>query len=124
MEQHLRIAETIANVLDNQFSILGFRFGLDPLLNFVPFLGAVLSGALSLYLIWVALEFDVSPETRARMLSNIGFDFLIGLVPVVGTFADFFVKANIRNIRLLREELARRPMEGIVIDQHVARAAS
>jgi hypothetical protein len=39
------------------------------------------------------------------MLGNVGVDFLIGSVPVVGDLFDFAWKANRRNARLLEAHL-------------------
>ena len=44
----------------------------------------------------------------ARMLGNVGVDFLIGSVPIVGDLFDFAWKANRRNARLLEAHLNRR----------------
>jgi hypothetical protein len=41
------------------------------------------------------------------MLGNLGFDALVGLVPVVGDLLDIGYKANRRNLRLLRRHFAR-----------------
>ena len=43
--------------------------------------------------------------TLARMLGNVGVDFLIGSVPVAGDLFDFAWKANRRNARLLEAHL-------------------
>ena len=64
---------------------------------------------------WVAAgEVDWAPpidsrtiydELRPRMLGNIGVDFMLGAVPVVGDVLDFAWKANRKNARLLEQHL-------------------
>jgi hypothetical protein len=43
------------------------------------------------------------------MMLNVVADALISAVPVIGNVADIFFRANVRNVRLLRE--ARREVE-------------
>jgi hypothetical protein len=38
---------------------------------------------------------------QARMLGNIAIDLLVGAIPFLGDVADFFWKANTRNLALL-----------------------
>jgi hypothetical protein len=38
-DPRLKNIARISKLLDSQFKIGGFRFGLDPIINFVPFLG-------------------------------------------------------------------------------------
>ena len=38
-----------------------------------------------------------------RMLGNVALDALAGTVPLLGDVFDLFYKANIRNLRLMRE---------------------
>ncbi len=45
--------------------------------------------------------------TMIRMLGNVGFDWAIGLVPVVGDAADFLFKSNSRNLKLIKRHLDR-----------------
>jgi hypothetical protein len=49
----------------------------------------------------------------ARMLGNLGFDALIGLVPVIGDLVDIGFKANRRNVRLLHRHLSARSGSGV-----------
>ena len=43
----------------------------------------------------------------ARMLANIGVDFMLGAVPLAGDALDFAWKANRKNARLLEQHLRR-----------------
>jgi hypothetical protein len=44
---------------------------------------------------------------KARMIGNVGFDWLIGLVPFGGPVLDFFFHSNTRNLRIIRRHLDR-----------------
>jgi hypothetical protein len=47
----------------------------------------------------------VRKRTLARMIGNIVLDFLVGTMPVAGDLFDFVWKANLRNLRLARQDL-------------------
>ena len=40
-----------------------------------------------------------------RMLGNIGFDTLVGAVPLAGDVFDFLFLSNTRNLRIIRKHL-------------------
>lgn len=111
-KSHLRFASTLTNILENQFSILGFRFGLEPLLGLIPGLGDVLALLLSLYLIWVGIQMNLPGEKIGQMLFNVILDFIIGLVPIAGDIGDFAYRANHRNLMILEEFTERDMIEG------------
>lgn len=103
MQGHYRTAKLLARVLDTQFKIGKFEFGLDPLLDFIPGLGGVITLILSLYIIWIAKAARVPDKEIGQMIRNVIFDFILGLIPVVGYVGDFFYKANIKNIAILEK---------------------
>lgn len=105
MEYHLKNAKRIAWLLDNQFSIGSFRFGLDPLLGLFFGVGNMVTVLLSTYIVWIAWEMQTPAGILARMIFNIAVDFLIGLIPILGQLLDFGVKANQKNIELLENYL-------------------
>jgi hypothetical protein len=82
--------ERMSTLLDNKFSIGGFRFGLDPLLNLIPYAGQFVAFGMSLALVVV-------------MLRNVLLDAILGSIPLIGYAFDFFNKANKKNVKLLRE---------------------
>jgi hypothetical protein len=41
----------------------------------------------------------------ARMAGNVGFDWLLGLIPWVGAIPDFFFRSNTRNLRMIKSHL-------------------
>jgi hypothetical protein len=103
MEHHLVLAESLTDLLDNRFTIFGFRFGLDPLLDLIPWAGDLLAAFLSLYLVWIGLQIGLPQERIHQMLRNILIDFLIGAVPFLGVIGDALYRANSRNMKILRE---------------------
>jgi hypothetical protein len=103
ISNHLKTARIFALLMDNQFSFLGVRFGIDSIIGFVPGIGDLLSFFLSLYLIWIGFEMKLPAEKIAQMVSNVLLDTFIGSVPLIGDIGDVFFKANIRNLRILEE---------------------
>ncbi|HSC89364.1 MAG TPA: DUF4112 domain-containing protein, partial [Polyangiaceae bacterium] len=51
--------------------------------------------------VWVALQLSAHPIVIARMLVNLGLDALLGAIPLLGPIADFFYRANLKNVALL-----------------------
>jgi hypothetical protein len=95
--------EQMATLLDNKFNIGGFRFGLDPLLNLIPYAGQVVSFTMSMGLVIVMLRNGAGSKVGVKMLLNILLDAILGSIPLLGYAFDFFNKANKKNVRLLRE---------------------
>lgn len=100
--QHL---EWFAKLLDNQFKIGGFSFGIDPLLGLIPVLGDIIPLIFSVYLIILAKSEDLEDYVIHQMIGNMVIDFIIGTVPLVGDVGDFFFKASQKNLLLLKREL-------------------
>lgn len=107
--ERLRRIERLEFWLDRRFKLPLVRLpvGFDGILGLVPGVGDTVSAALSAYLIWEAHQAGADRATKARMIRNVGLDYLLGLVPVVGSVADFFYKANTKNLALLKEHLGR-----------------
>ena len=96
--------DRVSWLMDNKFTIgMGrFRFGLDPLLNLVPYLGNLIGASISAMLVVIMWRNGVSGKVVILMLLNVLIDLLIGAIPIIGQVGDFFYKANARNIRLLK----------------------
>jgi hypothetical protein len=99
----------LARTLDSAVRIpgTGIRVGADAVLNLIPGVGTAVSKGLSGYLVYEARRLGVPTGTLMRMMGNVGIDFLIGLVPLVGWAGDVFYRANTKNMALLREHLDR-----------------
>lgn len=110
--RELRWVERVSTLLDNKFKIGGFRFGLDPLLNFFPVLGQTITFATSVLLVLVMFRNGVSSKAATKMLLNSIFDAILGSIPILGNIVDFFFKANQRNVKILKEHYNEGKHEG------------
>jgi hypothetical protein len=106
-EAALRRVAGLAYWLDDRFRIPGTsrRVGLDGLLGLIPGIGDTATTLVAAYIVIEAARMGVPKRTLARMLGNVGVDYIIGLVPLAGDLADLAWKANRRNARLLHEHL-------------------
>ncbi len=93
----------LARLLDSQFSIGNFKFGLDPLLGLVPGLGDFISLTISGGFLALAAKHGASRKLLILMALNVLLDAVIGSIPILGQIIDFFYKANDRNVRLLEK---------------------
>lgn len=108
-EETLQHLERIADMLDSRWRIPGtsWRFGLDAVASVVPVAGSLSTALISAYMIKRAHELGAPKRLMAQMVGNIAFDAVVGSVPVVGPVFDLAVKANRRNVRLLRRHFER-----------------
>lgn len=110
--ERLRASErrimAVSRIMDTAISVpgTGFRFGLDPILGLVPWVGDILSAAVGLWIIAEASRFDVPRIVLARMAWNTTIDLLIGMIPIVGDAFDFVSRSNERNVELFRRHAA------------------
>lgn len=90
------------------FHIFGYRFGWGGIISIVPVVGDLASVALSLLLFKMAREVDggLPLEVQGYLLLNIIIDFVVGLIPFVGTLVEVMYKANSRNALVLEKYLA------------------
>ena len=82
--------------------------GLDGLLGLIPGIGDTATALIASYVVLEAARLGVPKRTLARMIANVGFDFIVGLVPLLGDLGDFAWKANRRNARMLHDHLLAR----------------
>ncbi len=118
METKLKFASFIANLLDNQFELYGRRFGLNGVLGIIPGVGDIIPTILSLYLIRVAVQMRLPTIKIVQMLWNVIFNFLIGLLPVVGDYIDLFNHANLKNLAILKEYSKNPIIEGKIVEEN------
>jgi len=99
--------EAMEKLLERMFVIPGTKqaVGLDVILDLVPGIGDIAGAALGSYLIWEARNVGMSKLQMSRMAGNVGFDFLLGLIPWVGAIPDFFFRSNSRNLKLIKRHL-------------------
>jgi hypothetical protein len=101
----LESLDRLARLLDDfiRIPVLNIRIGLDPILGLVPWVGDTVTSLLSLYLIGSAIQYRAPKVVIMRMAMNVAFDYLLGIIPLVGDASDFFVKSNRWNVNLLRK---------------------
>lgn len=99
--------EGMEHLLEGLFKIPGTkqRLGLDVILDLLPVGGDVVGAALGAYMVWEARNLGMSKAQMARMFGNVGLDFLLGLIPLVGAVPDFFFRSNTRNLKIIRKHL-------------------
>lgn len=96
--------------------VLGWRFGLDAIVGLIPGFGDTSTSLVSFYILAAAVRYRVPKITLLRMGMNIGIDYLIGSLPVVGDFADAWWKSNRMNMDLLRKRATAPPGEARASD--------
>ncbi|MBW0144598.1 DUF4112 domain-containing protein [Sphingomicrobium clamense] len=99
--------EKLEVLLERMFTVPGINqpVGLDAMLSLIPGVGTVSAAALGSYIAWEARNLGLPKWKMARMSLNIGFDMLLGAIPVVGVVPDFFFRSNSRNLRIIRKHL-------------------
>ncbi|MFT4093493.1 MAG: DUF4112 domain-containing protein [Niabella sp.] len=102
-DPRLGMVRHVSRLMDEQFSIGGFKFGLDPILNLIPFAGDLSGYIISVALIITMVQHGASGKVAAKMVVNASLDALIGAIPFLGWIFDFVYKANTRNVKLLAE---------------------
>ena len=102
-----RRVEAMEQLLERLVVIPGINkpVGLDVILDLVPVVGDFAAAALGAYIVWEAKNLGMSKTQIARMAGNVGFDWLLGLIPWVGAVPDFFFRSNTRNLRIIRKHL-------------------
>ena len=97
--------ETLARLMDDQFELFGFRFGLSFIIDLIPEIGDVITTLIALYIFGLAMQYKISKLTIIHMFLNIVIYFLVGLIPWLGDLFGVWWKPNRRNLRLLQTAL-------------------
>src|SRR5258705_313250 len=105
LQTDLARARWLADLLDTKFSVGGFRFGIDPIIDLVPVLGDTVMFVAGLYPLHLARKHNLPKRTQWRMIGNLVIDYVIGIIPIIGAVFDAAYKANIKNVALLERAL-------------------
>ena len=110
--------EALERVMEHLFTIPGTnrKVGLDVMLDLIPVIGTTAAAALGTYLAWEARNLGMSKTAVARMAGNIGFDWMLGLIPWVGAIPDLFFRSNTRNLLIIKRHLDKHHPETGIID--------
>ena len=114
-EQRLAQVRWLARMMDDNFAHPGHAISASAGIRCsgcLPGFGDVLTSALSLLIVHHAWQTGASKLTLARMLGNVGVDFVVGAIPFLGDLFDFAFKANRRNARLLEQHLHKQAARG------------
>jgi hypothetical protein len=102
MGNHLQNARILAELMDNKFSLFGIKFGIDPILGFLPLIGDFITVFVKLYFIWIAFQLKIDLKDILKIICISFIDFFAGLLPIIGDLADIKYKSceKIYNILL------------------------
>jgi hypothetical protein len=110
----LRWIEQVTGLMDSKFNIPGtnFKFGLDPIIGLIPFIGDLSTFGVSAMMVYTMSKHGVSRKVIILMMLNIFLDTAIGSIPILGNVFDFFYKSNNRNLSLLKKHYAEGKYQG------------
>jgi len=111
--------EALEHILERAWVIPGINrpVGLDVVLDILPVAGDAIGALLGSYLVWEARNLGMSKWQMARMFGNVGIDFLLGAIPVIGAVPDFLFRSNSYNLRIIRNHLDKHHPETVLIDR-------
>jgi hypothetical protein len=108
LEADVARVRRLAQLLDSQFSIVGYRIGWDPIIGLVPVVGDLVTALIGIYPIVIARKHGLGGWLQARMGLNIFIDWLVGEIPLIGDLFDAAYKSNLKNADLLEYAVRRR----------------
>ncbi len=105
-ERQVKIDESLEKLswlMDDfiRLPVIGWRVGLDALVGLIPGFGDTATSLVSFYILVSAVRYGVPKVTLLRMGMNLGIDYIVGSLPVVGDFFDAWWKSNQQNVDLL-----------------------
>ena len=111
--------EAMEHLLEGLFTIPGTnrKIGLDVILDLIPVGGDAIGALMGAWMVWEARNLGMSKTQMARMFGNVGIDFLLGIVPVVGAIPDFLFRSNTRNLKIIKRHLDKKHPASAIIDQ-------
>jgi hypothetical protein len=118
--------EAMERLLERLFVIPGVKqpVGLDAILDLIPVVGDIAAAALGAYIVWEARNLGMSRWQMARMLGNVGVNWLLGLlsvIPVVGVIPDLLFRSNSYNLRIIKKHLNKHYPDTRLIEGEVTR---
>lgn len=95
--------------------------GLDVMLDAIPGIGDAIAAAMGAWIVWEARNLHMSKWQIARMAGNVGIDFTLGIIPLVGAIPDFFFRSNSINLKMIRRHLDKHYPETAVVEGEAIR---
>lgn len=108
VEEELAALRRFARILDNQFEVMGVRFGADALVGLIPVAGdavTLIAGTTALY---TSVRLKLPWHVHTRVVLNLLTDAGIGAIPILGDAFDFFFRSHKRNFRLVEHHVLER----------------
>ena len=97
--------ETWVELLDTKVGAGKLQFGIDPLFNFIPGIGAFIPALFTLFLVIVGVVAKVPLKVTLLMTGYLAIDFLVSLVPFAGIPLDALFHDNAKSWALLKPYL-------------------
>ncbi len=99
--------DRLANTLDAAFRVpgIGIRVGYDSIMGLIPGIGDAAAVVPAGWIVLESYRMGAPRSIIARQCANIGVDFVVGSIPLVGDLFDVGWKANRRNVALLRRHM-------------------
>jgi ABC-type lipopolysaccharide export system ATPase subunit len=110
----LKQVEKLARILDSALNIpgLNWRVGADGIIGMLlPVVGDVATSLASGFIVIQAGRLGLPRAKLAKMVMNILVDTGVGSVPFAGDIFDLVVKANLKNVDMIRAHFQLPPME-------------
>ena len=106
-ERPAKLTRTIAFVLEDLIPVpgTGIRLGVDPLLSLIPWAGTAAGAVFGSAVMIDAIRLRAPVPVLIRMLGNWAIDWLLGVIPGVGTLLDFAWRSNNKNLKLLNRTI-------------------
>jgi hypothetical protein len=120
-----RRIEHMEHLLEGLVTIPGInrKIGLDVILDIIPVGGDAIAAAMGAWIVWEARNLGMSKWQLARMAGNVGFDFALGLIPIIGTVPDFFFRSNTMNLKMIKRHLDRHHPDLATVEGEIVRRA-
>jgi hypothetical protein len=101
LAKDLERARALANWLDAKFEVGGVRFGLQGIVGLLPIGGDAITTLAGFYPLLVAYRHKLGGDVMTKLIANLAVQFVMGLLPWIGDYADVWFKANLRNLAVL-----------------------
>ncbi|NDW05168.1 DUF4112 domain-containing protein [Jiella pacifica] len=114
--RRLRRVAKVARLMDTAIRIpgTGISFGGDSIVGLVPGIGDAGTAMVSLWIVNEARRLGMPSHKLAKMVGNVGLDFGLGAVPLVGDVFDLFFKANRKNLAIILDHFGE---DGLIDDR-------
>jgi hypothetical protein len=101
LAKDLERARALANWLDAKFEVGGVRFGLQGIVGLLPIGGDAITTLAGFYPLLVAYRHKLGGDVMTKLIANLAVQFVMGLLPWIGDYADVWFKANLRTLAVL-----------------------